>query len=204
MAGPFPTCLFPQLQCSSIGLVPKHEPDSHRLIQHLSFSHGGSINDFIDDDKCKVHYASFDKAVDMTMSSEHGVRLAKSDIKSTFRLLPVLPADYELLGFMFDCNIHYDKCFPMGCTISCALFEKFSAFLEFKVKFMTKSSSITHYLDDFLFVGPTPSSCAAFWHGRKTEGPTQAITYLSLEIDSPKQEVRVPAVKIHKMCEQIK
>ena len=92
-----------------------------------------------------MHYASFDKAVNIAVSAGRGAWLAKSDIKSAFRLLPVSPEDYELLGFSFDGSFYYDRCLPMGCSISCALFEKFSTLLEFRVKFVTKSSSVTHY-----------------------------------------------------------
>ena len=85
--------------------------------------------------------------------------LAKSDIKSAFRLLPVAPADYELFGFKFQGNFYYDKCLPMGCSISCALFEKFSTFLEFQTKKVAQSIGVTHYLDDFLFAGPSMHDC---------------------------------------------
>ena len=66
IASPFPHWPLPNLQCSQIGLVPKHEPNSFWLIHHLSFPEGGSINDFIDRAQCQVHYASFDKAVSMS------------------------------------------------------------------------------------------------------------------------------------------
>ena len=86
----------------------------------------------------------------------------------------------------------------MGCSISCSLFEKFSTFLDFQVKRMSGSLLVTHYLDDFLFVGPSASSCAGVLRvfsslcnqlgvpiaKEKTEGPVQTITYLGLEIDA--------------------
>ena len=72
IAGPFANRPFPSLQCSPIGLVPKHEPNEFRLIQHLSFPQGQSINDFISKDSCSVNYASFDSAVDLVMASGPG------------------------------------------------------------------------------------------------------------------------------------
>ena len=159
IAGPFDRPPFPQLQCSPIELVPKHEPNTYRLIHHLSFPAGGSVNDFIDRDKCFVRYAPFDEAVRIVCRNGKGAWLAKSDIKSAFRLLPVAPVDYELLGFTFQNKFYFDKCLPMGCSISCALFEKFSTFLEFCICNLSKSSSITHYLDDFFFVGKSKAQC---------------------------------------------
>ena len=102
IAGPFRNRPFVNLQCSPIGLVPKREPNTFRLIHHLSFPIGNSINDFIDRDRCVVHYTSFDKAVELVMTAGTSVWLAKADIKSAFRLLPVSPLDYELLGFSFE------------------------------------------------------------------------------------------------------
>ena len=67
IAGPFKVMPFRNLQCSPIGLVPKKGPNSFRLIRHLSFPAGGSINDFISKDKCRVHYASSDSAVQLVM-----------------------------------------------------------------------------------------------------------------------------------------
>ena len=139
IAGPFESPPFPNLQCSPIGLVPKHEPNTFRLIHHLSFPAGESINDFIDKDLCTVRYAFFDRAVDLVMQAGDGAWLAKSDIKSAFRLLPVAPSDYELLGFKFGGQYYFDKCLPMGCSISCSLFEAFSTFLEFQVRQLSHS-----------------------------------------------------------------
>ena len=217
IAGPFMCKPFSQLQCSPIGLVPKREPHTFRLIHHLSFPSGGSINDFINREQCKVNYASFDRAVELVMEAGQGAWLAKSDIKSAFRLLPVSPSDYELLGFTFGGQYFYDKCLPMGCSISCSLFEKFSTFLDFQVKRMSGSLLVTHYLDDFLFVGPSASSCAGVLHvfsslcnqlgvpiaKEKTEGPVQTITYLGLEIDAVKMQVQVPKGKVQALCEHI-
>ena len=46
IAGPFVSRPLASLQCSPIGLVPKREPNTFRLIHHLSFPAGQSINDF--------------------------------------------------------------------------------------------------------------------------------------------------------------
>ena len=217
IAGPFVQRPLNNLQCSPIGLVPKRQPGTYRLIHHLSFPAGQSVNDFIDHELCAVHYASFDTAVALLLHTGRDAWLAKADIKSAFRLLPVSPLDYDLLGFTFGGLFYYDKCMPMGCAISCSLFEKFSSFIEFHVKRVTGSSLITHYLDDFLFVGPSSSSCLGLLRAftlacgelgvplasEKTEGPAQVITYLGLEIDALRAQVRVPPDKVQAMTNQI-
>jgi len=63
IAGPFNYRPLPNLMISPIGLVPKSEQGKYRLIQHLSFPRGSSINDGIDKDMCTVHYSNFDDAI---------------------------------------------------------------------------------------------------------------------------------------------
>ena len=133
-------------------MVPKKDK-SFRLIQHLSHPHGSSINDCISENVCKVHYSSFDEAVKLVSSLGKGAFLGKMDIKSAFRLLPVNPSDYKLLGFSLEGKYYYDKCLPMGCSISCSLFEKFSTFLEWALKHRVGLANVLHYSDDFCLVG---------------------------------------------------
>lgn len=120
-----------------------------RLITNLSAPRGNSINEFIDPEICSVNYSSFDQAVNMVQNLGPNAQLGKMDISNAFRLLPIRPEDFSLLGFKFLDKYYVDKCLPMGCAISCALFEKFSTFLHWSVEHHTNLNSIVHYLDDF-------------------------------------------------------
>jgi hypothetical protein len=42
---------------------------------------------------------------------------------------------------------------PQGASISCAIFYRFSSFIQWAVSNYTKSSNIDHYLHDFIFGG---------------------------------------------------
>ena len=79
--------------------------------------------------------------------------LAKKDITSAFRLLPIYPGDFDRMGIHVDGNYFVDKCFPMGCSISCMLFESFSRFIEWVVVTRSGMSSIDHFSGDSIFVG---------------------------------------------------
>jgi hypothetical protein len=59
--------------------------------------------------------------------------IGKKDIKSAFRLLPIYPGDFDLLGFKIGSNYYIDKCLPMGCSILCSTFEHFSTFIHWLV-----------------------------------------------------------------------
>ncbi|KAJ1162288.1 hypothetical protein NDU88_002756 [Pleurodeles waltl] len=50
----------------------------------------------------------------MIKTAGRGALLAKADIESAFRLLPVHPDSYHLLGFQHNGQVFMDKAMPMG------------------------------------------------------------------------------------------
>lgn len=145
--------------------------------------------------------------------------MAKSDIEAAFWLLPVHPDSFRLLGCKWNGAYYVDRCLPMGCSISCALFETFISFFEWAVRDVSGINSIIHYLDDFLCVGPAGSNICAVLLGtlqhladrfgvplasEKTEGPTALITFLGIEIDSIRMECRLPRDKLEKLKEEVR
>lgn len=81
--------------------------------------------------------------------------MAKTDIKSAFRVIPVHPKDHPLLGMKWDSQYFFDRTLPMGCSSSCVIFEAFSSALEWLSKHLSHASSVVHILDDFLFIAAT-------------------------------------------------
>lgn len=55
LAGPFHSPPFPVFHVSPIGVVPKKSPGEFRLIHHLSYPKGTSINDGISSENSSVH-----------------------------------------------------------------------------------------------------------------------------------------------------
>ena len=147
IAGPFTRPPFPDFRSSLIGIVPKKTPNEVRLIHHLSYPSGFSVNDNIPADCSTVHYATVNQAVKLVQRLGVGCFLAKTDIKSAFRIIPVHPQDY------------FDRCLPMGCSSSCAIFESFSTSLEWLSLHKFKASAVLHILDDFLFVASSLEKC---------------------------------------------
>lgn len=214
IAGPFNFLPFSNLQCSPIGIVPKKEINEFRLIHHLSYPDGASINDFIPDELCSVSYTTVDDAIKQIKKLGKSCLLAKTDIASAFRILPVHPDDHELLGIQFNGDFYYDKCLPMGCSISCSIFETFSTALQWIACTKFGVPTMLHILDDFLFLGPPDSSiCKLALHqfmsmcdvlgvpikGEKTEGPSTTLIFLGIELDTVNMEARLPEVKIVKI-----
>ena len=131
-----------------------------RLIHHLSYPMGESVNDGISREHSSVQYANIYHAIKRIKLSGVGSYLAKTDIKSAFRILTINPQDYHLLGIKWNGQYYYDKCMPMGCSSSCKTFETFSTAVEWIAQDKLGIANFTHLLDDFLLIQPTETQCS--------------------------------------------
>lgn len=213
MLGPFSCPPISTLRTSPIGLVPKSD-GTWRLITHLSYPSGNSINDFIGEEFRSVKYSTLDSILDMIYNSGVGAKMARMDIKSAFRLMIMNPSDFHLLGIHFDDKYYIDKCLPFGCGISCQLFEKFANFVQWVVKHESGLDTMDHYLDDFFFVGAKNTlHCEHLVNTfrqvsqklgipiaeEKTMGPSTVITFLGFVINSELRMVIIPPDKLSKL-----
>ena len=187
-AGPYDFIPYEHFIQSPIGLVPKDNGKQTRLIFHLSYDFGPeerdkSLNHHTPEQYCKVQYRDLDYAVrtclflDLLKSRQHGVDLdahthnttqyyAKSDLRSAFRLLPILPEQRCLLLMRAKdpktgrIMVFIDKNLPFGASSSCAKFQLFSDCLHHIVEFvMQRRFTVTNYLDDFLFIAMDEQDC---------------------------------------------
>ena len=177
LAGPFDFIPFSNYIQSPIGLVPKAGGKT-RLIFHLSSdfpgqSGGRSLNHHTPKELCTVKYNDLDAAVQacLRMSTNRcqnrlPIFLAKSDLMSAFRMLPIIPDHYCWL--VMKCEdpatgrvmFFVDKCLPFGASISCAHFQRFSNALRHLVEHITgRKQAVINYLDDFLFIDTSIQRC---------------------------------------------
>ena len=84
---------------SPLGVVPKKTPRKFRIIHHLSYPEGSSVNDFIPREISSVQYETVQDAISIITQTRLPVFMAKVDIESAFRIIPVSPIDRPLLGF---------------------------------------------------------------------------------------------------------
>lgn len=108
IAGPFSAPPFPNLQVSPLGLVPKKASSEFRLIHHLSYLEGNSVNDHIPDHLCTVKYPSVDTAISLIQQLGPGALLAKTAIENAYKQVPIHPTAFELLGFRIGNDYYYD------------------------------------------------------------------------------------------------
>lgn len=82
---------LPALQCHPVGIVPKkHSPD-WRAIYYLSYPQGDSINNHIPKDQFSLSFVRVDDTISIIQSLGKEAFMAKTDLKSAFRLILVHP-----------------------------------------------------------------------------------------------------------------
>ena len=100
------------------------------MIHHLSYPCKSSVNDIIPREFSSVQYASIYDAIKFIKKAQTTVYLAKVDITSAFRIIPISTLDRPLLGFGWKGTYYMNAVLPMGCASSRAIFEEFSTALE--------------------------------------------------------------------------
>ena len=188
------------------------------MIQHLSAPAGSSVNDFIPRDAFSLHYSSVDDAVRLLLTTGPGALMAKADLKSAFRMIPVRRQDWELLGMRWNGAYYFDTCLPFGLRSSPYLFNEYADALQWILHHNYGMSSLIHYLDDYFLTGPAQSSaCATQLHQLlqvcahlgipvgmdKVDGPATSLTFLGLELDSVQQQIRLPPTKLDEILTEL-
>ena len=214
LIGPLDPRAYPYVMVSSLGAVPKkHCLDKWRLILDLSHPKGASVNDGIDRTLCSLTYMKVDDVVQQVLSLGKGTLLAKVDIESAFRNIPVHPDDRHLLGILWDTKLYIDTVLPFGLRSAPKIFNSVADALQW----IAKQRGITyleHFLDDFITVGaPHCNDCGhnlsllentcAFLglplKVEKCEGPSTCLIFLGIELDTVKFELRLPAQKLKRL-----
>ena len=106
---------IPSFQVSRFGVILKgHNTGKWRLITDLSSPSGHSVNDGIDPDMCSLKYTMVDEVAVLVAWTGRGALLAKVDIESANRLIPVHPQDRHLLAVKWEDQVYVDPMLPFG------------------------------------------------------------------------------------------
>ena len=214
--GPFWHPPFSDLMCSPVGLVPKKDSEEMRMIMHLSFPYGTSVNDFIDPDKVSTQYEQLDHTIQLVIQQGQFCWIAKGDVQSTFRIVPIMFKHIKCLGIKFEGQYFVDIMLPFGSAISCAIFEDIATLIHWIFKWLT-GVHFVHYLDDYLWVHKhfvvCLSTCQAVKEisqdiglplaPAKFVGPAQSIEFVGLTIDTVRMAVAIPQDKMQKILKEI-
>ena len=131
-----------------------------------------------------------------------GCFLAKTDIKSAFRIIPILPADCRNIIMTGLCQ----------WASSCRTFEMFSTAIEWVAKTHLSMPYLLHIFDDNLMAAPTFHECrinldrflslctylGVAMAPEKTVGPENILAFAGIELDTLRMEARLPLDKTTK------
>jgi hypothetical protein len=141
---------------SSLGAVPKGQCDI-RLIHDLSRPNGG-VNVLAND--TSVSFVTLDDATSVIKPNGF---LAKRDLQSAYRSVPIHPDDYNLTGlrgrFGEDekFSYFYDSKLPFGAVKSCQVFQILTDAL---VCMVARQGMVAFaYIDDLLCLGDDEFEC---------------------------------------------
>ena len=218
LLGPLDPSLVPSLHVNRFGVIPKgRTPGKWRLITDLSFPEGASVNDGISAELCSLHYTSVDKVAGVARRLGPGAQLAKVDIKSAYRLVPVHPDDRPLLGVCWHDEHYVDAMLPFGLRSAPKIFTAVADALEWCIR-QRGVEDIDHYLDDFIIMAPPAShqcgqalatleeECAALGvplAPEKKEGPSTNLTFLGIQIDTESGLLSLPPIKLRRLQQEV-
>ena len=217
--GPVFLSRVPSIQINRFGVIPKnHQPGKWRLIVDLSDPAGFSINDGIDRELCSLKYVSVDDAVRSIVDLGLGTLIAKLDIESAYRIVPVHPAERLLLAMSWKGQVYIDTVLPFGLRLAPLIFTAVADAVQWILE-TQGVNHIMHYLDDYLVMGsPNSPECQRSLETilhccqrlgvpiaqHKTEGPSTQLVFLSIELNTREGILRLPEMKLKRLQGEIK
>lgn len=145
-------------------------------------------------------YSTIEDAGQIISKLGKNTLLAKINIASAFRIIPVHPDDRHLLGMKWNNELFIDRQLPFGLRSAPILFNAVAAALEWILR-EQGIPHVIHYLDDFLVFGtPGSDECSRFLECMqktckelgiplaldKVAGPCTSLTFLGIELDTEK------------------
>ena len=207
------------VQLSPFGVIPKKgKPGRWRLILNLSAPEGGSVNDGIAKELSRVEYTSVDDVVRRVLELGKAAMMAKADVKAAYRNVPVHPKHRWLLGMEWEGVTFVDGTLLFGLRSAPLLITALGDAIEW-VASKRGAKWIRHYEDDFIMVGREGTEeCAEAMRvfketcqklgmpldESKEEGPSEVITFLGIEIDAVRMEIRLPQEKLEELRSTLK
>lgn len=155
-----------------------------------------------------------DNAVSIIQQLGRNTQLIKLDIKDAYRIVPVHPADYHLLGVRWEDQTYVDRSLPFGLRSAPKIFTAIADFIAWVLHCLGVQHQL-HYLDDYLFLAihggeNLRDAILQIFHlvgipvaVHKTEGPATALAFLGILIDTHTFELRLPADKLAHLQELI-
>ena len=204
VVGPLEKDSIPGLHVSPLGVIPKDKPGEWRMIA------GRSVNDGISEDLASLTYVSVDNIMEVVSALGVGSLLAKVDIKSAYRVIPIFPEDRLLLGMEWEGARFMDTVLSFGLRSTLKIFNAVADALQW----ILRNRGVFHYLDDYIIIGgPGSIECEKGLRllmeiceqlgvplaPEKVAGPSTCLTFLGFELDTVNMQIRLPQHKLGRL-----
>jgi len=193
LLGPFSPEVVPEVIVSKFGVIPKSgQPGKWRLIVDLSHPEAASVNSGISPELCSLNYVKVDDVAKRLINMGRGALMAKIDIKSAYRMVPVHPEDRYLLAMKWQDKVFVEAALPFGLHSAPKIFNALADAVEWILR-DHGFNDVWHYLDDYILCGPPDSEVcgeALAWliglcghlgiplAQEKIEGPSSCLVFL--------------------------
>lgn len=201
---------------SPLAAIEKDDGDI-RLIHDGSRPMGCAMNDY-----ASVQHEHFQTIEDACSLAKPGYWMAKLDLKSAYRSVPVHRDDYRVTGLKWRFKGEraptylFDTRLPFGASKAPSHFHRLSQAIGRCLR-RRGIKGVVVYIDDFLLIAPTREECNNALHclinlvrrfgfhisWNKVVGPTQRITFLGIEIDTRDCTLSLGEQKLAKVHQQL-
>lgn len=216
MIGPFENPPFNLFRISPIGVATRKFSGKKRLIIDLSAPHNSpfpNINSVIPLDEFSLKYHDIDQAIHIIKIAGRGAWLAKIDITSAFKVMPIHPDDWHLFGIRWLGKYYFAVRLTFGCKSSPKIFDMLSEAVCWILSNNYAIPHLIHLLDDFLKISSPDAIPSAHIitvqnvfsalgipiAQEKTAGPATSIEFLGINLDSIKFQASLPKEKIDRI-----
>lgn len=201
---------------SAIGAVGKSD-GGYRLIHDCSLPSETCLNSYAPEFD-KYNYESIDTAVGMI---KQGYYLAKIDIKSAYRHIPISVSSQRATGLYWRFadgteSFLRDSKLPFGAKASPTIFHRISQAVK-RMMVRRGYQLIVAYQDDFLVIGETYDACLEAWmclinlllrlgfelSYPKLVAPTMSLVFLGIQIDTGTCELSLPETKLSQIQDKV-
>lgn len=227
-SGPFsPNELFLNIghfRTAPLGVVPKPNSTSFRIIQDLSFPRNNptifSVNSEIDSSDYPCEWGTFAQCFFLVAAAPPGTQVSVFDVDSAYRNIPILPAEQHHFCVAWEGSIYIDHCVAFGSASSAGLFGRVADAFVAIIK-ARGAQHILKWVDDIIFfrypsdsqipysysfdstlVFNTASFLGLPWSLPKFCDFSSSFTYLGFLWDISNRTVQIPSSKKKKFAER--
>ena len=202
---------------SPLGAIEKPGSNDIRIIHDGSMKVGHAMNDYATPDSVK--YESLQNALDL---AKQGYYLAKVDLKSAYRSVPIHKECYPMTGLKWhfagdlEPTYMFDTRLPFGSRLGPGVFSRLSQAVK-RMMGRRGYKCLVVYLDDFFIAAKDYKTCRQVMQEliillrnlgfriswKKVSGPAQKMQFLGINIDTVKCEISLRKEKLDDLHQKL-